>query len=53
LDKWWFSPLYFVIGYCIKGGFLDGATGWRFALMKLRYFTDMRLKIQEARRSAK
>lgn len=50
LDKWWFSPLYFMIGYFLKGGLLDGATGLRFALMKLRYFTDMRLKIAEARR---
>jgi glycosyltransferase involved in cell wall biosynthesis len=50
LDKWWFSPLYFLIGYFLKGGFLDGATGLRFALMKLRYFTDMRLKIWEAKK---
>ncbi len=50
LDKWWFSPLYFLIGYFLKGGLLDGATGLRFALMKLRYFTDMRLKIWERRR---
>lgn len=49
LDKLWFSPLYFLIGYVAKMGFLDGAGGWRFALMKLRYFTDMRLKIREAR----
>ncbi len=50
LDKLWFSPLYFCIWYFAKWGFLDGAPGWRFALMKLRYFTDMRLKIEEARR---
>ena len=50
LDKWWFSPVYFLIGYILKGGFRDGPTGLRFALMKLRYFTDMRLKIREAKR---
>lgn len=50
LDRLWFSPLYFFICLILKRGFLDGVAGWRFALMKLRYFTDMRLKIEEARR---
>lgn len=50
LDKWWFAPMYFVIGYFLKRGFLDGAHGFRFALMKRRYFADIRLKIEEARR---
>lgn len=49
LDKWWFAPLYFVIGYFLKRGFLDGLVGLRFALMKRRYFADIRLKIKEAR----
>jgi len=47
LDKAWFAPLYFCIGYVAKAGFLDGITGLRFALMKWRYFTDIRLKIRE------
>ena len=49
LDKWWFALLYFVIGYFLKRGFLDGLVGLRFALMKRRYFADIRLKIKEAR----
>lgn len=49
LDKWWFAPLYFVIGYFLKRGFLDGLAGLRFALMKRRYFSDVRLKIAEKR----
>jgi len=51
LGKWWFAPLYFVIGYVIKCGFLDGLAGLRFALFKRRYFSDIRLKIQEAQRN--
>jgi glycosyltransferase involved in cell wall biosynthesis len=49
LDKWWFAPLHFLIGYFLKRGFLDGLVGLRFALMKRRYFADIRLKIKEAR----
>jgi len=49
LDKMWFAPLYFCIGYFMKAGFLDGRPGLRFALMKWRYFTDIRLKIRERR----
>jgi glycosyltransferase involved in cell wall biosynthesis len=52
LDKWWFAPAYFVIGYFVRYGFMDGVTGLRFASMKFRYFADVRLKIAEARRNA-
>ncbi len=48
LRKIWFAPAYFLAGYIFKGGFLDGAAGFYFALMKLRYFADIRLKIIEA-----
>ncbi len=50
LDKIWFASLYFLTSYIVKGGFRDGAAGWYFAILKRRYFTDIRLKISEARR---
>lgn len=49
LDKWWLAELYFWTCLVVKGGFLDGLAGWRFAAMKRRYFQDVRLKIQEQR----
>lgn len=48
LSCWWFASFYFFMSYVIKLGFLDGRTGWWFALFKLRYFSDIRLKIKEA-----
>lgn len=50
LAKWWFAPAYFVATYFLKKGFLDGAVGFHFALMKAIYFYQIRLKI--AARSA-
>lgn len=47
LDKWWLGHLYFWSCVLVKGGFLDGVAGWRFAAMKRRYFQDVRLKILE------
>lgn len=47
LNSCWMAPLYFVTSYIFKLGFLDGAVGLRFALMKWRYFSDIRLKIKE------
>ncbi len=47
LAKWWFAPAYFLVSYCLKGGFLDGAIGLHFALMKAIYFYQIRLKIKE------
>lgn len=49
LDKWWFAPFYFFVGYVVKLGIADGLAGLRFALMKRRYFSDIRMKIMEAR----
>lgn len=45
----WLGPLYFVVSYFVKLGFLDGSAGWVFARMKWRYFSDIRLKILERR----
>lgn len=47
LDKWWLGSFYFVVSFFLKKGFLDGAAGYRLARMKRRYFSDIRLKIQE------
>jgi glycosyltransferase involved in cell wall biosynthesis len=50
LDKWWFAPLYFVVDYVLKRGFLDGRRGLDYALMKLNYFHSIKLKIDELKR---
>jgi len=47
LDRWWFARFYWFVSYVLKFGFLDGRAGFVFAQMKLRYFEDIRLKIQE------
>jgi glycosyltransferase involved in cell wall biosynthesis len=51
LAKWWAAPVYFLRGYFLKKGFLDGAAGFHFALMKSVYFYQIRLKIKEAAKS--
>lgn len=48
LEKWWFAPAYFIVSYFFKKGFLDGAVGFHFTLMKAIYFYQIRLKITEA-----
>jgi len=47
IAKWWAAPVYFIRGYIFKGGFLDGAAGFHFALGKAIYFYQIRLKIKE------
>jgi glycosyltransferase involved in cell wall biosynthesis len=47
LAKWWFAPIYFIVSYFLKRGFLDGTVGFHFALMKAIYFYQIRLKIKE------
>ena len=49
LAKWWFAPVYFIVSYFLKKGFLDGAVGFHFTLMKAIYFYQIRLKIKERR----
>ena len=51
LAKWWFAPAYFIVSYFFKKGFLDGAAGFHFALMKGVYFYQIYLKISAARSS--
>ena len=47
LAKWWFAPAYFLIVYFWKRGFIDGANGFNFSVMKALYFYQIRLKIIE------
>lgn len=51
LDKWWLAPAYFITAYLLRRGFLDGSAGFRFALFKLFYFWQIRVKIQERRKA--
>lgn len=53
LDRWWLAWLYWAVSLWLKKGFLDGWNGFRFAQMKRRYFKEIRLKIQEIRRTGK
>jgi hypothetical protein len=52
LSKWWAAPVYFLRGYFLKRGFLDGAVGFHFAFCKAVYFYQIRLKIKELERNA-
>lgn len=47
LNKWWLAAAYFFGAYILRRGFLDGSTGFRFALFKFFYFWQIRLKIHE------
>ncbi|MCE9630036.1 MAG: glycosyltransferase family 2 protein [Planctomycetia bacterium] len=44
-----FPPLYFVLQYFLRLGFLDGGVGARFALLKAGYFAQVGAKIAEER----
>jgi glycosyltransferase involved in cell wall biosynthesis len=47
LVKWWLAPSYFLMNYVLRLGFLDGRAGLDYALLKMAYFQNIRLKIQE------
>lgn len=47
LSKWWLGPVYFLVTYIFKKGFMDGRVGLTFARFKMRYFDEIRLKIKE------
>jgi len=49
IAKWWFAPAYFMVSYFLKKGFIDGAVGFHFSLLKAVYFYQIRLKIMEER----
>ncbi len=46
------ASAYFLASYLLKGGWLDGAAGFGFAFLKWLYFSEIRLKILEARRAS-
>ena len=47
LRRWWLAPAYFLFGWVIRGGFLDGGPGLAYAFLKYIYFSEVRLKIFE------
>jgi glycosyltransferase involved in cell wall biosynthesis len=48
LMTWKLFPLmYFCVSYLLKGGFLDGAPGFYFAIGKMFYFYQIQAKIRE------
>ena len=46
LDRWWLGWVYFIGSYLARKGFLDGRAAFTFAHLKLRYFRDIRFKIE-------
>lgn len=52
LAAWWLGPFYLFMSFIVKRGFLDGGAGWTFAQLKMRYFSEIRLKIAEMPRDA-
>lgn len=51
LDTIWWAPLYFVMNYFVRGGFVDGLTGLRFSIFKMIYFYQIYCKIKELKRN--
>lgn len=51
IDKWWFPFFYFIIDYAIKRRFLDGQSGFIYAMFKFFYFFEIRAKIIESNNS--
>lgn len=49
IHKWWYPFSYFFYAYFIRGGFLDGAAGLQYALLKAWYFLFIRLIVAERR----
>ncbi len=49
--KWWFAPLYFIYTYFVRAGFLDGRTGFAYAILKYFYFFQIRQKIIELKQN--
>lgn len=47
LASWWLAPSYFLMNYVLRLGFLDGRRGLDYALLKMAYFQNIRLKIHE------
>ncbi|MCK5225286.1 MAG: glycosyltransferase family 2 protein [Planctomycetes bacterium] len=51
LKSWLFAPLYFVMVYFFKLGFMDGREGFMFSVFKAIYFFQIRCKIIELQKT--
>jgi glycosyltransferase involved in cell wall biosynthesis len=51
LRRWWFASAYFIAAYFFKLGLLDGGAGFDYALLKMAYFQNIRLKLIEIERT--
>ena len=47
LRSWWLAPAHFFSSWILKLGILDGRAGFAFAMLKVIYFFQIRLKIIE------
>jgi glycosyltransferase involved in cell wall biosynthesis len=50
--KWWYPWFYLFYTYVVKRGFLDGASGFYYAIFKVWYFILIRLLVLEAHKSS-
>lgn len=53
LERWWLAWVYWFVSVVLKKGFMDGEPGICLGQLKRRYFSEIRLKIREARRTGK
>jgi hypothetical protein len=47
LNSVFMGPIYFIYGYILRLGFLDGLAGLYFHLAKMTYFWQIRVKIYQ------
>ncbi|MEX0323171.1 MAG: glycosyltransferase family 2 protein [Puniceicoccaceae bacterium] len=50
IDSYFLGPLYFVVNYIFRLGFLDGKAGFIYSAIKANYFFQVKVKIDELRR---
>lgn len=47
LNTWFLGPMFFIFSFLLKMGFRDGKRGFIFALCKMIYFLQIKMKIDE------
>jgi len=47
LERWWFPIAYFMLTYFVYCGFLDGRSGFVYAIFKSMYFFQVQQKVKE------
>lgn len=52
IDSYFLGPLYFIVNYIFRLGFLDGKAGFIYSVIKANYFLQVKVKIDELRRNA-